>query len=122
MYQCDHCNYESSSKFNVKRHEAKRHKHKQNQDYQQPFQLHQPGVQQHHQHPVHVHQASEPVHARHAQIPMLSNHSQGYVGGTEGQCQFQLKTPQMEGNPHQHWYHSINICNIKLMNYNVKTD
>ena len=58
-------------------------------EYQQPFQLHQPRVQQHHQHPVHVHQASEPVHAGHAQIPMLSNHSQRYVGGTDGQFQFQ---------------------------------
>ena len=32
---------------------------------------------------------------------MLSNHSQRYVGGTEGQFQYQLKTPLMEGNPHQ---------------------
>ena len=90
MYQCDHCNYESSSTFNVKRHGVKRHKHKQNQNYQQPFQLHQPGVQQHHQNPVH--QASEPVYARHAQIPMLSNHSQGYVGGTERKFQYEIKT------------------------------
>ena len=26
MYQCDYCNYESVSKFNVGRHEAKKHK------------------------------------------------------------------------------------------------
>ena len=36
MYQCEYCNYESFSKFNVKRHEAKRHKHKLNQDFQNP--------------------------------------------------------------------------------------
>ena len=40
MYQCEYCNYESFSNFNVKRQEAKRHKHKLNQDFQNPGQVH----------------------------------------------------------------------------------
>ena len=92
MHYCSHCDYQSNRQWDVNRHEAKRHEHKENQDYQQPFQLHQPPLQQYHQHHVHVHQASEPVHATHVQIPMLSNHSQGYVGGTERKFQYQIKT------------------------------
>ena len=46
MYQCEYCNYESFSKFNVKRHEAKRHKHKLNQNFQNPGQVHRPWEQQ----------------------------------------------------------------------------
>ena len=43
---CEYCNCESFSKFNVKRHEAKRHKHKLNQDFQNPGQVHRPWEQQ----------------------------------------------------------------------------
>ena len=46
MYQCEYCNYESVSKFNVKRHEAKRHKHKLNQNFQNPGQVPRPWEQQ----------------------------------------------------------------------------
>ena len=67
MYQCDYCNYESTSKFNVARHEAKKHnlQLKNQQQFQNPAQVHRPGEQQHHHHPVHVHQAKAPVHVEH---------------------------------------------------------
>ena len=55
MHYCSHCDYQSNRQWDVNRHESKRHKHKQNQDYQQPFQIHQPGVQQLHQPGVQQH-------------------------------------------------------------------
>ena len=87
MHQCDYCNYESLYKCNVDRHEAKKHTHELNQVNHHPGQVHRPWEEH-----------STVQAQRQDQVPMISNHSQEYVGGTEGQFQFRLKSPKMHGN------------------------
>ena len=67
MYQCDYCNYESTSKFNVVRHEAEKRKRqlKNQQQFQNSAKIHRPGEQQHHHQAIHVHRAKAPVHVEH---------------------------------------------------------